>query len=437
MRQLAIASVTLIIGLLAPLPASAQMHEQHEPTVEESAEPPPADQGPATSRDGSGTGWLPDSTPVHAIHLSAGGFRWMLHGQFYGLVNWQGTDRGDTEVGSTNWFMAMGSRPLGGGELGLRAMLSLEPLTVGADGYALLGQSGETYQGAPLIDRQHPHDLFMEVAGRYRHHVAGPVSVEAYAGPAGEPAIGPVAFPHRLSAMPVPLAPLGHHWLDSTHLTFGVATLGLATSRAKVEGSWFNGREPDEQRYDMDLRGFDSWAARVSTNPTRDLSLQASYAFLESPEALEPDVSVQRATSSATYNRPLGTTGNWATTLAWGRNVPDGGPTTDAVLIESALETHPLGTFFVRLEQVDKEAADMSIDMPMVEEVRVHGASAGHLHELPAVGDLRPGIGVVANLTHAVTDELAARYGRSFLFGGMVYLTLRPTAAKPMAGMQH
>src|SRR5678815_3212932 len=175
-------------------------------------------------------------------------------------------------------------------------MASLEPLTTGRDGYSLIGQSGESLDGMPLVDRQHPHDLFMEMAARYRHSLAGPLEIEVYGGPAGEPALGPVAFPHRPSAMPSPLAPLGHHWLDSTHISYGVATVGIGTRRVKLEGSWFNGREPDQDRYDLDLRGFDSFSTRLSVMPHPDLSVQASWGWLDSPEALEPDISVQRVT---------------------------------------------------------------------------------------------------------------------------------------------
>ncbi len=421
--------VTLLVW---PAAALAQNEHGDHATVERDLNEKGSAAGPATSRDGSGTAWLPDSSPVHAVHLNAGGFRWMVHGQLYGAVSWQGGDTGDREALSTNWIMAMATRPVGDGRLMLRAMLSLEPFTVGDEGYALVGQSGETAGGEPLIDRQHPHDLFMELAAGVRHPV-GPLEVELYGGPAAEPALGPVAFPHRVSAMPSPLAPLGHHWLDSTHISYGVVTAGVGTRRVKLEGSWFNGREPDEQREDLDLRGFDSVSARLSAMPTRDLAVQASWAFLDSPETLEPELSVQRITASATYNRPLRGQRNWATTVAWGRNLPDEGPTTDALLAETAYDTGRYGTAFARVEQVDKEAHEMGIDMPMVEEVRVHGLALGHLYEVGDLGDLRPGVGAVASLTHAVDDELAARYGQSTVLGAMVYLTLRPAAAGPMS----
>ena len=370
---------------------------------------------------------------MHAIHGMAAGFRFMFHGHLYAGMNWQGTERGDSEPFSTNWIMAMASRDLGGGELTLRSMLSFEPLTVGANGYSLLLQSGEAYQGEALVDRQHPHDLFMELAAQYRRPVGGSLAVELYGGPVGEPALGPVAFPHRPSAMPNPLAPLGHHWFDSTHISMGVVTAGVSHPYARLEGSWFNGREPDEDRYDIELRGFDSYATRLSVAPHRDVSVQLSYGFLESPEQLEPEISVQRVTSSATYNRSVGEHGNWASTAAWGRNMPDEGPATDAFFVESSLSTAGAGTPFMRLELVNKAGHDLGLEGAMGEEVyAVHGATAGYVYELPAVGELRPGLGAVGTLTHLPDDALAGVYDDSVLFGAMAYVTVRPTMPRSM-----
>jgi hypothetical protein len=391
--------------------------------------------GPATSREGSGTAWLPDSSPMYAIHAMAAGWRFMFHGNLHAGMSWQGSPRGDHDAISTNWLMAMASHDLAGGELTLRAMLSLEPLTVGRDGYSLLLQSGEAYQGQPIVDRQHPHDLFMELAARYRRDVGGGVAAELYGGPVGEPALGPMAFPHRPSAMPNPLAPLGHHWLDSTHISMGVVTVGVGDRHARLEGSWFNGREPDDDRYDIELRAFDSYATRLSLNPTPHLSVQASYGYLASPEQLEPDASVSRLTASATYDRPVGARGDWATTIAWGRNLSDHAADTDALLLESALTTDRAGTPFVRLEQVEKAGHDLALAGALADATfTVHSAGAGYRYELPALGPLRPGVGAVATLTHLVDDELAAVYEGHTLYAAMVFVTLRPVGA---AGMHH
>lgn len=423
-----------LLTLVGPVPVAWAQHDGHGGASTETRVEPSAGGGaPATSRDGSGTAWLPDTSPVHAIHAMAGGFRLMFHGNLHAGINWQGTERGDREPISTNWIMAMAARDLGGGELMLRGMWSLEPLTVGADGYALLLQSGEAFEGEPLVDRQHPHDLFMELAASYERPIGGGLAIHVYGGPVGEPALGPVAFPHRPSAMPNPLAPLGHHWLDSTHIAMGVVTAGLSNRYARLEGSWFNGREPDEERYNIEFRSFDSYAARLAVMPHRHVSVQVSYGSLASPEVLEPDISVERVTASAVHSHPVGEHGNWATTAAWGRNMPDEGPNTDAILLESAFDAAVGGIPFIRLELVRKAGHDLGLEGAMEEEVfDVHAASAGYVYELPAVADLRAGLGAVGTLTHLPDDALAGVYGDSTMFGAMAYVTVRPTMPSTM-----
>ncbi|HEU5056988.1 MAG TPA: hypothetical protein VFU21_10710, partial [Kofleriaceae bacterium] len=224
--------------------------------VERTGEGPTGHQKPGPlgipmSRHGSGTAWLPDESPMAAVHAAVRGWTLMLHGNLFAGYDGQASDAGDDELVSVNWLMGMASRDLAGGELAVRTMLSLEPLTVGAEGYPLLLQTGETVDGQPLVDRQHPHDLFMELAAMYTRELGGGVGVQLYGGPAGEPALGPVAFPHRPSAMGDPLAPITHHWIDSTHITYGVATAGILTRHVKLAGSWFNGRAPAEGRYDL------------------------------------------------------------------------------------------------------------------------------------------------------------------------------------------
>ncbi|HEV2641193.1 MAG TPA: hypothetical protein VGT98_00725, partial [Candidatus Elarobacter sp.] len=216
------------------------------------------------ARMGSGTSWLPDATAMHASHAMLGTWELMLHGVAFLQYDDQGGKRGDRQLGSTNWGMLMAGRDLAGGRLNLRGMVSAEPFTVGSRGYPLLLQSGEAYRGQPLHDRQHPHDLFMEIAALYDHAIGNDLAVSLYAAPVGEPAIGPVAFPHRASASSDPLAPLGHHWQDATHVSFGVITTGLYTRTVKLEGSIFNGREPDAIRTNFDYKGrsLDSYAGR-------------------------------------------------------------------------------------------------------------------------------------------------------------------------------
>jgi hypothetical protein len=251
-------------------------------------------------------------------------------------------------------WMGMASRPLGPGRLGLRAMVSAEPWTIGRSGYPLLLQTGETANGHdPLVDRQHPHDLFLELSGSYSLPIGSDGSVFVYLGLPGEPALGPPAFMHRFSAMENPEAPLTHHWLDSTHITFGVATLGWVRGPLKLEGSVFTGRAPDQDRTNIESPKMDSWSGRVSFNPSAPWAFQASYGHLHSPEQLEPEVATDRTTVSAIYDRPL-KDGNWQTTFAWGRNHRSPGTTTDGYLLESAA-TCGRSTLFARAEKLGND----------------------------------------------------------------------------------
>ncbi len=265
----------------------------------------------------------------------------MTHGFANLVYDHQGSRRGDTRTFSENMLMGMASRDLGPGRLGLRAMISAEPWTIGREGYPLLLQTGETANGVtPLVDRQHPHDLPMELAATYSVPVGQGTdsSVFVYAGLPGEPALGPATFMHRFSGMDNPEAPLGHHWLDSTHVTFGVATLGWIRGNVKVEGSVFTGREPDQNRTDIESPKMDSWSARISWQPARDWSLQVSHGHLNSPEQLEPEVDADRTTASAMYNRPLAD-GDWQTTLRLGAERPPSGD--DHRLLAPRIGGHP------------------------------------------------------------------------------------------------
>src|SRR6476661_3731748 len=225
------------------------------------------------SREGSGTSWLPDSSPMYGKMFMFGEDMLMLHGAIFPRYTNVSTRRGDDRIDAPNWLMGMFSHPLGdSAQLGVRLMMSLDPLTEGGRGYPLLFQSGESWHDQPLHDRQHPHDLFDELSLSYSQKFTQDFSGFIYFGYPGEPALGPPTFMHRISAMDDPDAPLGHHWQDSSHVTFGVATAGLVWRTVKIEGSVFTGREPDEDRYDFDRPRFDSASGRISWNPTPDLA---------------------------------------------------------------------------------------------------------------------------------------------------------------------
>jgi len=348
-------------------------------------------------RDASGTSWQPDSTPMAGIHGALWGWSTMLHGGIDLVYDHQGGPRGGDKTFSASMLMGMAQKPLGPGTLTLRAMLSLDPL-MGKRGYPLLLQTGETADGVtPLIDRQHPHDLFMELSAAYSVQLAEGSSAFLYAGYPGEPALGPPTFMHRFSGMDDPAAPIAHHWLDSTHITFGVVTGGVVWNGWKLEASAFNGREPDRHRWDFDKLSLDSAAARLTWNPSPDWALQVSYGYIKSPEQLEPAIDQHRITASATYNRPFAD-GNWQTTLAWGRNIMSGGgDTLDAFLLESAvaLGNH---TVFARAERADKDELFEAPDPRAGRIFAVSEFSLGYIYDIPLAGPVKLGLGAMGTV---------------------------------------
>src|ERR1043166_3832559 len=302
----------------------------------------------AMTREGSGTSWVPDTTPHEGVHGKVGDWSTMWHGYLNLISDHQGGPRGGDKTFVNGMVMGMAQRPLGDGTLGVRTMLSPDPF-MGKSGYPLLLASGETADGRThLIDRQHPHDLFMELAAIYSRPLSATSSVFLYAGLPGEPALGPPAFMHRASGMDIPEAPITHHWLDSTHITFGVVTAGVVVDNWKLEASAFRGREPDQYRYDIEAPKLDSFSARLSWNPVRELSIQISASRLHAPEALDPLVNEDRITASATYTQPFGNDNLWSTTFAWGRKILRPGETLDGYLLESALILQKTYTVFMR-----------------------------------------------------------------------------------------
>jgi hypothetical protein len=366
------------------------------------------------TRDASGTAWQPESTPMEAIHGQLGGWGTMLHGFINLAAADAGGPRGDSKIFSQSMFMAMAHRPLGLGSLTLRGMVSLDP-TMGKDGYPLLFQTGETADGVtPLIDRQHPHDFLMELAAVYSHPLSAAASIFLYAGYPGEPALGPPTFMHRFSGMDNPDAPLGHHWLDATHITFGVLTAGLVWNGVKLEGSLFSGREPDEHRWNFDPLRLDSTAFRLTWNPAPNWSMQASWGSFNSPEGLEPDTDQERITASVSYNVPLAS-GNWQTTFAWGRNDKNPGDSTNALLLESALRWNA-HTVFGRIEHTEKDELFMEDEPLHHETFGVSKFSLGYVYDIPILEHVKLGIGGVGS-AYAFPSELEPYYGSSPLSG--------------------
>jgi hypothetical protein len=362
------------------------------------------------TREASGTAWQPDAGAHGGVHVMRGEWSLMLHGFADAVYDHQGGDRGDEKFFSDNMGMAMAQRPAGPGTLGLRAMLSVEPATIGQEGYPLLLQTGETADGVtPLIDRQHPHDLFMELAGTYRVASADR-ALFLYAGLPGEPALGPPAFMHRFSGRNIPVAPITHHWLDSTHITYGVLTAGAVVDRVKVEASGFRGREPDHERWNIESPKLDSWSVRLSVNPTDHWALQVSHGRLESVEQLEPDVDQDRTTVSAMYDGAWGEHGRWEATLAWGRNLSRPGQAHDGVLAEAAAAIAERHTVFTRVERVEKDELFIAPDPRAGEAFTVGELTAGYRWDAVRRGALALGVGLAGTLTF-VPHELRDAYG--------------------------
>lgn len=366
--------------------------------------------GYSMMRDASGTAWQPDSTPMEGLNGELFGWSTMLHGYITAVDDHQGGPRGDDKTFSESMLMGMAQKQVGIGTLTLRTMLSLDPF-MGKSGYPLLLQTGETADGVtPLIDRQHPHDLFMELAGIYSVPLSDKMSVFGYVGYPGEPALGPPTFMHRFSGMDDPAAPITHHWLDSTHITYGVVTGGFVYGDWKIEGSVFHGREPDQYRWNFDSFTLDSASAMLSWNPSPDWALQVSYGFLKSPEQLEPLVNQHRTTASASYNIPL-EHGNWQTTLAWGRDNNTPGNTLDAFLLESTVSWHQ-NTLFARAENVAKDELFPSSSLLAGDIFDVSGFSLGYVYDIPVADHLALGLGAMGTVD-AVPSAIQPSYGSS------------------------
>ncbi len=377
------------------------------------------------SREASGTSWQPEATPMEMLETMQGDWSLMAHGYANVVADRQTGPRGAGKAFSESMLMLMANRPLGAGTLGLRSMLSLDP-AMGKRGYPLLFQTGETADGKnPLVDRQHPHDAFMELSASYSVPIGEDRAAFVYAGLPGEPALGPATFMHRYSGMRNPEAPITHHWFDSTHVTFGVVTAGAVQGPCKLEGSWFNGREPDAQRWNVETRAFDSWSTRLSYNPTPAWALQASYGYLKSPEQLEPTTSVRRFTASASWQTRLADR-PWATTLAWARNDkrgPEGRNLSPAFLLESTLVVADRHTFFGRYERVSKDELFLPGDPLHGETFRVRKLSLGYIHDFVSHGPVRWGIGGVVGVLRGPA-ALDPSYG-SHPMSTMVFLQAR------------
>ncbi len=313
----------------------------------------------------SGTSAEPNSTPTPMVTTMKGPWMFMFHANVFLDDAQQTSPRGGDKFFSTNWFMPMAERRLGRGQLTLRAMFSLEPATVTGERYPLLFQQGETAHGKPIVDGQHPHDFFMELAALYDLKLGSKSLLTFYLAPEGDPAVGPTAYPHRASASENPVGTLGHHQEDSTHIANDVVTVGFTHRIARIEASGFHGREPDEHRWNIDQGKIDSWSTRLTVQPGQNWSGQYSYARLKSPEALFPAEDQERMTGSVMYNKPLAQ-GNWASTILWGRTRSLASSAKEnSYLLESTLRFKTRNDVWTRIENAGRSNELLNGENPL------------------------------------------------------------------------
>jgi hypothetical protein len=394
------------------------------------------------SRNGSGTAWLPDASPMYGIMLHSRKWMYMFHGNI--AVRYTRQDlsnkgsRGDEAFDAPNWFMGMGQRKVGkNGLFHFNVMISLDPLTEGGNGYPLLFQSGESWNGKPLVDRQHPHDLFSELSVAYTYAFSEKSDLSFYIGYPGEPALGSVAFMHRTSALSNPDAPISHHWNDGTHITFGVATVGYRYGKFKLEASSFTGREPDEDRYGFDKPRFDSWSGRLSFNPSVNWALQVSNGWIKSPEALHPDENINRSTASVIYSLPLGDEKFIDATVLWGINKIKQEDGENAALFEANLRLHRLA-LYTRYEWVQKSSEELDLD-PMIYGEHslfpVNALTLGINYDLFSIEKIKVAAG--GQLTgYQADNRLDDLYGQN-PFSGEVFLRIYPSMMKMHKNENH
>jgi len=386
------------------------------------------------SRNGSGTSWLPDAAPMYGLMLHSKKWMYMLHGNVALRYTKQDIgskgSRGGEKFDAPNWFMAMGQRKVG--EKGLfhfGAMLSLDRFTEGGNGYPLLFQTGENWKGNPLVDRQHPHDLFSELSVAYTYSFSKKTDLTFYLGYPGEPALGSVAFMHRPSALANPDAPISHHWNDGTHITFGVATIGFRYDKFKVEASSFTGREPDENRFDFDKPRFDSYSARLSYNPNKNWALQVSHGWIKSPESLHSNENLERTIASAIYALPLGDEQNFNATVLWGLNKTKGYEGENAALLEAAYRVKKLSVYS-RYEWVQKSTEELNLNENIygTNLFGVNALTLGLNYDVLNLKKFKGALGAQASL-YNTNNALNPLYGKNPI-GGQIFFRIYPALMK-------
>jgi hypothetical protein len=428
---------------LSLLLCGSRLDAQHESHAMSGASMP---LGIPWTRLGSGTSWIPDAAPMYAAHRTTAGWTLMLHGAAFAQYDRQNSPRGDAQLGLVDWEMLMALRQAAGGVVRLNAMTSLQPLVLGASGYPMLLQTGGSRDGIRFVNRQHPHQLIGELAAAYDRSLTSDVAAGLYVAAVGEPAIGPPAFSHRPAGEGDPFAPIGHHWQDATHQTFGVITAGVYSRRAKLEGSAFNAREPDGDRLSFDYRGarLDSYGGRFTLAPNPNVTLSAWAAYLFAHDRIDGPIGMQRYGASLVNVTPRPNGGNWSSGVVWGINVHHHGARVhnhgdsaaatynlaSALLVESAFDVTRRLSVFGRVEEVEKSADELGfLGGDLTEIFPVRALSLGGSYDIAAKGSALIGVGARGTL-YLLPETLRTAYQGTRPTGFAVFLRVRPRAAR-------
>jgi len=378
-------------ALLAAAPVAAQPPDEHAPLPSEETIDPMG---------------MIDEMPAMPHWMT------MVHGYAFANANRQDGPSGGREFESQNHVMAMAVRGWAGGKLSLLGTFTLEPATIPPEGSRQLFQRGETYEGVLLVDRQHPHDLFVQLGAAWESESGAAGRLRLYAAPVGEPALGPVAYPHRLSASENPTAPLAHHNQDSTHIAADVVTAGWKYTIFEIEGSAFHGREPDENRWDIEQGSLDSYSGRLWIRPTPELSFQISSGHLEHPEKIEVG-NQTRSTASLAWQRAF-PGGFFAATVVAGRNLTPSGPEWGNTL-EWTWKFADANFVYGRVESVDRDVYELTNKRQRPDDVPAHrtavqAATLGFTRDVRLVSEAETGLGLDATV-YRFTDRLDDVYG--------------------------
>jgi hypothetical protein len=381
-----------LAGILIPFLSFAQMPSMNEA-------------GMYLMSMASGTSQNPDSWPMPMLMSGAGAWNLMFMGQAFLVDTQQSGPRGGDKLYSPNAFMFSASHSLAGGTLQFQSMISLEPLTITGERYPELFQTGETAYGRAIVDGQHPHNFLMGVGVDYAHSISGGTLLQFYYAPVGDPALGPVAYPHRASAEELPQAPLSHHWQDSTHISADVASVAVKHSWFRLEASGFHGAEPGENRWKIPWGAMDSWAGRLSIAPSSNWTMQVSAGRITHPEPLSPG-DVIRTTASISYSQPVGGNEAWSTSLIWGRNHDtDTGHNLNSYLLETVYPFRHRNFLTSRIEYVDKD--ELFADTPALaaqlertagSTFRIGAYTAGYTRDIGTCKMIETGFGANASV---------------------------------------